>query len=362
MNKRADFNLETKRALAARAAYRCSFPGCPTVTVGPSDESAESTSETGMACHIVAASGGPAARRVVSTLSEPERCSIENGIWMCYKHGKLIDTDEHRFTIPMLKTWRKIAESRARYQQENDKDIAPQNDELLEIGFAPETVVLKCLGPENEIIGNALQDTCVQLIWGNGLANAARDVLIEITRNAFNHGCATECSITITDNEIIHTEDGLEFNCFGLQFHERGRGGSTAIRGLISSFGNKLLLGSRRENSGSRDVNRTVFALASLANIDLVKPCGVFLKPRDMEAIKQGTFPARLFNPDVASCYVVYVVLPNFPAPSDAINLFETMPADAMKGKQLVFVGRNVSSLVEQHPSFFAALRRDEPG
>ena len=47
-----------------------------------------------MACHIAAAAGGPGARRYVKEMSADERASVENGIWMCYTHGKVIDTDE----------------------------------------------------------------------------------------------------------------------------------------------------------------------------------------------------------------------------------------------------------------------------
>ena len=66
-----------------------------------------------MACHIYAASNGPAARRVNTSLSVDELRSIDNGIWMCYTHGKLIDADEATYTPEMLKYWRKLAERKA---------------------------------------------------------------------------------------------------------------------------------------------------------------------------------------------------------------------------------------------------------
>src|ERR1700743_1084457 len=110
---RDEFPASVKRDLAERAGFRCSFPGCDAVTIGPSDESARATANTGEACHIAAASGGPGARRVVPSMARADRVSYDNGIWMCRTHGTLIDTDEVRFTIPLLKQWRSAAERRA---------------------------------------------------------------------------------------------------------------------------------------------------------------------------------------------------------------------------------------------------------
>ncbi|WP_152977832.1 hypothetical protein [Bradyrhizobium pachyrhizi] len=81
------------KALAERVGHRCSFPDCNASTIGPSAESATSIAKTGMACHIYAAADGPAARRTGRSKSIDELRSIENGIWMCYRHGKLIDTE-----------------------------------------------------------------------------------------------------------------------------------------------------------------------------------------------------------------------------------------------------------------------------
>jgi hypothetical protein len=94
MKDRSDFNSTTKNALAKRAGNMCSFPGCNAITEGPSSESDMSVSKTGMACHIYAAANGPSARRVDVKMTAEELTDISNGIWMCYRHGKLIDTDE----------------------------------------------------------------------------------------------------------------------------------------------------------------------------------------------------------------------------------------------------------------------------
>src|SRR4051812_7840182 len=117
MTREADFRPDTREALASRAGHRCSFPSCGASTIGPSAEAATKTSSTGMACHIYAASDGPAARRRNPAMSAMELMSINNGIWMCYEHGKLIDTDEATYSPDLLNYWRKLAESKAQLRQ-----------------------------------------------------------------------------------------------------------------------------------------------------------------------------------------------------------------------------------------------------
>jgi tetratricopeptide (TPR) repeat protein len=108
-----EFTAKTKQALAARAGYRCSFPGCDRPTSGPSAEGPEATANVGEACHIRAASSGPGARRYDPDMTSEERRSIENGIWMCRTHAKLIDSDEATHTVEELERWKREAEARA---------------------------------------------------------------------------------------------------------------------------------------------------------------------------------------------------------------------------------------------------------
>jgi len=57
---RDDFTERTKRLVAGRVGYRCSFPDCPNVTIGPSMENTKKVSKIGVAAHICAAApGGP---------------------------------------------------------------------------------------------------------------------------------------------------------------------------------------------------------------------------------------------------------------------------------------------------------------
>ncbi|MEM7582844.1 MAG: tetratricopeptide repeat protein [Acidobacteriota bacterium] len=113
MSRRGEFPVRVKRALAARAGHVCSFPGCGRPTSGPSSEGPEASVNLGEACHIVAAAAGPGARRADPGMSEEELRSIENGIWMCRTHAKLIDSDEATYTVEQLREWKRYAEHRA---------------------------------------------------------------------------------------------------------------------------------------------------------------------------------------------------------------------------------------------------------
>lgn len=78
MNDRDDFPQGTKKAVALRAAYRCSMPGRHRLTVGPSEESSASVAIIGEATHIHAASPGQGARRYLASMSAEERTCIMN--------------------------------------------------------------------------------------------------------------------------------------------------------------------------------------------------------------------------------------------------------------------------------------------
>ena len=88
----------------------CSNPNCSKPTVGPRDDPTKAVS-IGVAAHITAAS--PQGPRCNASLSEAERCSIENGIWLCQNCGKLVDNDDGRYTIELLRSWKKQAEGMA---------------------------------------------------------------------------------------------------------------------------------------------------------------------------------------------------------------------------------------------------------
>lgn len=107
---RDDFTAPTRRSLAARAGHLCSNPACGALTSGPG-EKPDSVVDVGVAAHITAAAeGGP---RYDSAMSRAERKSQANGIWTCHRCGKLIDSDESKHTVGLLRRWKSEAERRA---------------------------------------------------------------------------------------------------------------------------------------------------------------------------------------------------------------------------------------------------------
>lgn len=122
---RDEFSTAIKETLAKRVALRCSNLSCQGRTSGPHSDPLRSVN-LGVASHITAAApGGP---RYDTSLTAKERVSIENGIWLCEKCAKLIDTDVQRFTVPILRSWKMSAEAAAlrSLNGELDPEFFPQ--------------------------------------------------------------------------------------------------------------------------------------------------------------------------------------------------------------------------------------------
>ena len=103
---RDDFSRADIDRLAKRVGMRCSNPDCRRPTVGPDADGG--TTNVGVAAHISAASPGGA--RYDAELTTDQRSHISNGIWLCQAHAKLIDDDELRFTVAVLREWKETAE------------------------------------------------------------------------------------------------------------------------------------------------------------------------------------------------------------------------------------------------------------
>lgn len=117
MARDANFSEGTKRIIAGRAGYDCSFPGCSVLTIGPG-ASATDVSVSGVAAHIYSsASGGP---RGTAGLSTEDREAPTNGIWLCETHGKLIDNNRGTgYPPPLLIGWKHLQETKAALAQAN---------------------------------------------------------------------------------------------------------------------------------------------------------------------------------------------------------------------------------------------------
>lgn len=96
---RDNFSPTVRTALAKRAGYKCAM--CGANTIGSSAQSPLSVTDIGVAAHITAAApGGP---RYDFSLKPAQRCSIDNGIWLCQNHAKSIDADIVTYTAEGLR-------------------------------------------------------------------------------------------------------------------------------------------------------------------------------------------------------------------------------------------------------------------
>lgn len=122
---RDDFTPTTKDILAKRVGYRCSNPNCRKLTSGP-NEANDKAINIGVAAHITAAAeGGP---RYDASLTEGERKSSENGIWLCQNCAKLIDSDIKKYSIDNLKEWKKLSEQAALMEIEKNTSTIDLED------------------------------------------------------------------------------------------------------------------------------------------------------------------------------------------------------------------------------------------
>lgn len=124
---RDEFTRKTKVILAERVGYNCSNPKCKKLTSGPNENENKSTS-IGVAAHITGASkGGP---RFNEEMNIEERKSINNGIWLCNNCSVLIDKDESKYSVDLLKSWKTNAEKKA-YREistSQKNDLSPNSN------------------------------------------------------------------------------------------------------------------------------------------------------------------------------------------------------------------------------------------
>lgn len=107
---RDDFTKPTIDIMAKRVGYRCSNPNCRQLTSGPKTQP-DKAINVGEAAHITAAS--PDGPRFDPMLSSQERKSIDNGIWLCSKCAKLVDSDTTKYPIDLLQRWKRLSEEAA---------------------------------------------------------------------------------------------------------------------------------------------------------------------------------------------------------------------------------------------------------
>lgn len=319
----AEFTQATKEKLAQRSGYRCSFPGCRAVTVGPSAEGDDRSASTGMACHIRAAATGPSARRV-STASAKELKQISNGIWMCYRHGKLIDADEATFTVDQLQAWKGFAERRAELSHAVGADMELWKDDQVHSLATIETA-LTSTDDLSRTVNTVLLEAGAFEVWETGAARAIRDLVVELARNAFDHGQATAVSIVVEARGVKLFNNGPEFDLASLRSHQKPGGGALALAALTNQYGAQVIATGRRE--GDRNV-AYLAAVRRPRDLIAATPCHVLLTVR-------GRLEENAFD-QTEDCDTVYLIGRGYMSYSDLYMLSVSVREVTARGKAVI--------------------------
>lgn len=117
---RDDFSPLTKQNIAQRVNYICSNPTCNTPTTKPNPANEEKSINLGVASHITAAS--PKGPRFDPNLTQAQRQSASNGIWLCQKCAHEVDTGQEAYSVNLLNLWKNKAESAAARNTSTTKD------------------------------------------------------------------------------------------------------------------------------------------------------------------------------------------------------------------------------------------------
>lgn len=110
--RRIEFSKKTRDLVAQRAAFRCSFPGCGRLTIGPMNDPT-TVANTGHAAHIYSAAISGRGPRGKGGLSENELKSVQNAIWLCGNHASLVDKHRGRdYPADKLHSYKSLHETR----------------------------------------------------------------------------------------------------------------------------------------------------------------------------------------------------------------------------------------------------------
>ncbi len=88
----------------------------------------------GEAAHIHAASSGPGARRYLATMPSEERSNINNAIWLCANHARLIDRDEVTYTADVLREMKQTHEAQCAAEIRSPSRVTNSIGDLIAIG------------------------------------------------------------------------------------------------------------------------------------------------------------------------------------------------------------------------------------
>lgn len=125
--READFSERIKTILCERVGGRCSNPKCRRETLGP-HKKADKRLSIGQAAHIYAAS--PEGARYDPRMTNEERASIYNGIWLCSDCHTLIDQNSEEYPAEELKKWKIIAEYEQECRLKGEERVSFQSQQM----------------------------------------------------------------------------------------------------------------------------------------------------------------------------------------------------------------------------------------
>jgi WD40 repeat protein len=191
------FRQSVITALSRRSGGCCSNPNCLKPTSGPQPSSPIGVISIGVAAHITAAA--PGGKRYDPSLTPEQRASVNNGIWLCQSCSKLIDSDAVKYSVSVLRGWRKHAEQRAFEAIAGNPENAVATLERRLTGHT-NFVWDIAVTPDGKKIISASNDTTVQ-IW-----DAANGVLL-LTLNGHT---SFVCSLSVTQNGSLAATGAMD--------------------------------------------------------------------------------------------------------------------------------------------------------
>ncbi|MGO2485441.1 MAG: hypothetical protein ACTH73_13180 [Glutamicibacter ardleyensis] len=128
-----------------------------------------------------------------------ERAAESNGIWLCRTHGKLIDSDESRFTVDKLHEYKE--KHLQAIQRKQARALQNLLNEYSNTTYEWKNPTKASLNLETVI--QAFEDTGVAAIWNDQTeVHLAAALLTELAWNASTHANAEKVTFFTTDEEV----------------------------------------------------------------------------------------------------------------------------------------------------------------
>lgn len=135
-----EFSEKTKQSLAARACNICSSPTCAALTVGPVDAVGNLSVKLGEAAHIAGAQ--PTTARYDALMTDDQRASVDNGIWLCANCHTIIDkNDGLGYPKSMIIEWKRKHEATLHALLHSHRSPLPYLRRATEEGRAAQEVI-----------------------------------------------------------------------------------------------------------------------------------------------------------------------------------------------------------------------------